>query len=478
MRKSRVGVFLLMLMAGGSLGRGQPFTQPQETLPGFAPGNLLEGRGIDNVNVYSGDPGVVIPLGPEYTLAAGSAWQFRAYHSAKSWTLDNTCTDTGGVTRNRAYVTGYPTLGAGWTVELGYIRPIRTDLGIHRYNSPDGAPHEVSGVVAGPFYSDFHTNLRVRRIPTTGSTINSFEVDFPDGTIHVFGHRYNRPWKSVSYDFSDVLWQDRASEQDRYGLTQIKNRFNQVLLDVEYVADLPLANAWKVRRIRLNPPASPPAGACGQPGSREICYNWGTTVAGGLTWDVLLSVDFPSLGGGKLTAAFAYQPHSGLTRNGFHDISAGPGCAAIPATAAVPILGSITLSGTGLPSLSYGLEYNLPPSASFQGTLRQITLPTGGQIAYTYDGTASLTYCTQFDCPDLELTATAAAAAASSSFVLTPGLLAMNRFVDNSPAVISRTAIDPVTSLTSTSTYDRVHEIRFLGGGGGPDEDRDRKSVV
>ncbi len=36
------------------------------------------------MNIFSGDPGVVAPLGPEYALGAGVSWQVRAYYSAGS----------------------------------------------------------------------------------------------------------------------------------------------------------------------------------------------------------------------------------------------------------------------------------------------------------------------------------------------------------------------------------------------------------
>jgi hypothetical protein len=52
-------------------------SQPPDTLPGFKPNNVLESRGIDNVNPFSGDPGIVVPLGPEYPLSAGNSWQLK-----------------------------------------------------------------------------------------------------------------------------------------------------------------------------------------------------------------------------------------------------------------------------------------------------------------------------------------------------------------------------------------------------------------
>jgi hypothetical protein len=38
--------------------------QPDETLPGFKPNDVIGGGPVDHVNVYSGDTGIVLPLGP------------------------------------------------------------------------------------------------------------------------------------------------------------------------------------------------------------------------------------------------------------------------------------------------------------------------------------------------------------------------------------------------------------------------------
>ncbi len=89
--------------------------QPDETLPGFKANNVYHDLGsVDHVNIYNGDTGVVIPLGPTYPLGPGVTWQLKAYNSAKMWTYDQRCPIVpGAAVMGHAVITGYPTLGAG-----------------------------------------------------------------------------------------------------------------------------------------------------------------------------------------------------------------------------------------------------------------------------------------------------------------------------------------------------------------------------
>src|ERR1700737_286282 len=79
-RRLQVGTFLLpALLLVSASGLAQVFNgQPDETLPGFTSGSVFHSSGVDNVNVFSGDPGIVIPLGPSYTLSGGYTWQLKA----------------------------------------------------------------------------------------------------------------------------------------------------------------------------------------------------------------------------------------------------------------------------------------------------------------------------------------------------------------------------------------------------------------
>src|SRR5262249_10208758 len=117
----RVAILLTLscLTAAAPVSAQDP-DQPIETLPGFKANDVIQGGSWDNIQLYSGDVGGIVPIGPKYTLAPGFDWQLRAYYSAKLWNYTS-CTDVVSTFR-QAYASGFPTLGAGWNFHLGYIR--------------------------------------------------------------------------------------------------------------------------------------------------------------------------------------------------------------------------------------------------------------------------------------------------------------------------------------------------------------------
>jgi hypothetical protein len=155
---------------------GQTDGQPVETLPGFKSNNVYHDFGsVDHVNVYSGDPGIVIPLGPEYPLSPGLTWQLRATYSSKFWTL---CNDE-GTGKTFAYINGYPTLGVGWGLHLGFVyksdpSAVPPQGGV--YVSPTTGRHDFFDDVTGTISKD-GSGLR-----KSGNGLPQYTVEFPDGT--------------------------------------------------------------------------------------------------------------------------------------------------------------------------------------------------------------------------------------------------------------------------------------------------------
>src|SRR5262249_12870589 len=152
--------------------------------------NVFHSGSIDNVNVFSGDPGIVIPLGPEYTLGPNNSWQLKAYYSSKLWFFDQQCGADPTITVHHAYLRGSPTIGAGWTLNLGYINA-GTPGAAGEYLSPDGGKHKFTSMPStAPWYSTDGTHLRVNY--TTTPTAR-YVVEFPDGTRQEFAQQYIRP---------------------------------------------------------------------------------------------------------------------------------------------------------------------------------------------------------------------------------------------------------------------------------------------
>jgi hypothetical protein len=396
------GLALLLGLARPVAAETETPVQLPETLPGFSANQLFESHAYDDVNLFSGDPAVTIPLGPEYPLAPGLSWQLAAHYSVKHWRLDSRCgTQNNIANTKRAVLTGYPTLGAGWTLELGYVRaPLHIEpAGAFYYVGPDGGQHRLSvdmqrSASAPPYYSLDGTRLRF-----SGDGIgNPYLLEFPDGTKQVFGHRYSPPGPAPgsSPDFSDEA--PAAESTDRYGLTEIRDRFGNTRLQVAYVAEHPDMNAWRVSQVTLQNGSGP----------IPVSFNWTTVVVSDTTagagayesnsnpaWPVLSSLVFPTTAG-SLTVAFGYTA-AAFQRNGF-DNSGNPECGdRLPSSVAVPLLTSIVAGGSG--GYSFGFAYWTQPSPDHAGALTQMTLPTGGKVLYTYDLIGDVPCFFGVDCP-------------------------------------------------------------------------------
>jgi RHS repeat-associated protein len=424
--------------------------QPAETLPGFKPNNVLEVRGIDNVNLFNGDPGVVVPLGPDYPLGPGYRWQLTAHYSVKFWKLDiYECTYQQFV--HHAFVSGYPTLGAGWTLELGYVSTddVGESAAAGIYHSPDGGRHPFFGT--SQYLTRDGTHLRVSKPTST-----SYQVEFPDGSRHVFAHAYTRPRPTAgpSYDFNDVNWGAAASTTPRYGLTSIEDSFDATLLRVNY-----LSSTWKVSSIVLNP---------NTPQERSIDFTWGTQQVGTgtpVTWEVLSSIKFPAAGSRELTVEFGFHPSSSTFQRPVYDNSVELGICINPNTVFVPLLQAVNFWDRSLspPSflMSYGFDYQL--TDPFGGVLIQTTLPTKGIVGYAYDKTTEVCWG-GFGCTS-DLEASGGSGFASAPLAPDPEREDLSLYWDTSAAVVQRTETDPYTSVATSVSYDRYQVVPLDGLG-------------
>jgi len=357
--------------------------QPDETLPGFSSKNLLEGHSVDNVNLFSGDPGLVIPLGPDYTLSAGAKWQLSAYYSSKFWHFDDKdCTTQNPM--QHALLRGSPTLGVGWTLDPGYYLP--SSLSESGYHAPDG------GV---PTRHLAMSHLRVRMNPTGLCTAPCYAVDFPDGTTQVFATAFNRPRPTLTncpactypnQDFTDDDWTIDPSASTRYGLTKIIDQFGSTVLTVQYgVLDgQSHYHPDEINTITIH-----------QAQDQVIQYHWGDVIDpdyanGTPDWRVVTSIDFPTAGG-TLSTVFTMLTGT-IARNNF-DSSIGSGslCPSSSSQTSFRVgvhyvsqidfkQGGTTLATYSFPGYQLGIQ-------NFEPLLTQATLPTGGSINYTYSKT-------------------------------------------------------------------------------------------
>lgn len=408
--------------------------QPGETLPFFRPDGVFDSRGIDNINLFNGDTGVIIPLGPVYNLGPTTTWQLRAYNTAKLWHLSQTCEND--PTNRFAYVSGNPTLGVGWTLEPGYIES-------GRYVGPDGTPHRFPNGV-----SEDGSHLRL----TAFTNPTSYTVEFPDGSIHRFTHSQTVP-KPTSIDFR--TWDFGATAPTRYGLTEIDDAFGNIVLKVDYDPD-GVNRPGEFTSITLGTTAF---GAS----APVITFTW-TTVN---NWRCLSSIVLPAPGGTQLKVTFAISAFS-FTRNVF-DLSwtgtcspfSGPTANVIKMTE-VKVADSPTADAI-TKTFSYFFAYYGaadPDNTQKQGALQTIYLPSSqttassalATITYDYAVTAYVNIvspgCEPYTCmftphnqPELNIDQ-------------------FKTFLDKTPGVKTRDEFDPFTNRHAVVYFDRLQFYR------------------
>jgi len=229
----RFALMKLGLLAVWTAGIAQ---QPNETLPGFRMGNVFDAHGIDNINLFSGDPGVVIPLGPEYTLGPSYKWQLKAYYSAKLWTMSGCDSDD----TRFAWLRGDPTIGVGWSLQLGYMETMyyqaNPTIAFSRgYVSPDGGRHPLEGGASTVDYTKDGTQLRVTASPSFAQP-TQYTVEFPDGSIQTFDHTFSAPQSSPvgSPEFSNRAAGVPWNTEKRFGLASVQDSVGNVALTVNY----------------------------------------------------------------------------------------------------------------------------------------------------------------------------------------------------------------------------------------------------
>jgi hypothetical protein len=327
------GLFRLIGAAGGvmlavTLAHGRLEAQPAETLPFFLSNQAFDSHGVENINIFNGDTGISVPIGPSYPLGpTGFQYQLAIHNSLKFWHFSAATCPSGG-DRQFAWIAGDPTIGVGWTLSPGYVVK-RLPAGVWEYRDPSGGVHQVDLVAANPAVTDDGGYLRIKAFPAPGNA-TSYTVEFPDGTIHTFDHQYNPPAASpASVDFRNVNYGESA--QSRFGLGDIKDRFGNTLVTVNWSG----TNPSEISSISLATLGS------------SISFTWANHAAGSFTWRVLDYVTFPAPGSKQLRVDFSYLAGGAtFARNAF-DTSAGSGCTVSPANVSVPQLTTVTFLDPG-----------------------------------------------------------------------------------------------------------------------------------
>ncbi len=296
---------------------------------------------IDSINLFNGNLNLRMPLGQSYPVSAGVSYGLVLSYNSSAWDyVPNTTVPPATV---RAYPDRLSNAGMGWRVTLGTLvaPPDELNKSPHWiYLSPDGGDHV--------FFSGYTSDCANQTCYTKDNSFLRLSwsssqpvITFPDGVRHVF-----EP--------------DPASNGSRWRLEMILGTFaswNDPDVEIEYSScSSPCSSQWTIRDRHL----------------RQQVVSFVADPSNAYR-DLVDSISLSIFGGGTATYYFHYVPRTygaPCTRSDIANVSIQ-----------VPLLDTVTLpDGT-----VYRMTYDPTDCASY-GSLRKLTLPTGGEIAWDYAG--------------------------------------------------------------------------------------------
>jgi YD repeat-containing protein len=192
-RRALVALAVAFLIAGPLRGQQSP-----NAVKGLPSNGVFESNEVDQINLFNGSLNLTIPIGQTYKVAGDFSYSFRLTYSSNNWEYNTREVDeydrNGYLIQHfyaQAYLSGLSNAGVGWLFTLGRLLPPGThsSQSEYCYESPDGGEHCFEPKLhdsdptsdSTTSYSRDGTYLRMRIVGTTR------EIDFPDGTTHVFG---------------------------------------------------------------------------------------------------------------------------------------------------------------------------------------------------------------------------------------------------------------------------------------------------
>nr|MDQ3280899.1 hypothetical protein [Acidobacteriota bacterium] len=331
---------------------------------GVRPNRLYEFDNIDTINLLNGNLMIAVPIGAAAPVGPQLGLQLKLVYNSKVWDYE-VIFDPNQATPD---ITGHPNhrsnAGLGWRLSLGQLLPPNDSTLEYEnrltwvYEGPSGDenlfhrnfPGEASTAGTDAVMFSPAARLRLRTI----SPIER-EVDFPSGEIHTFIKAASGQWLLVKQrdrfgNSIDIYHRyDSSGKESYWEITDSKHEPNSktVIVHFQDVDESSLSDTtWRGRIVE----------------SVEV-RTFGTTTKA--------KYEF------KYTY-IAVPPACGDTETG-----SGPA-----RTTTLPFLTSVKQpDGT-----SYTFDYHRTVTECEQGALKQMNLPSGGALGYTYR-----TYQIQFD---------------------------------------------------------------------------------
>ena len=209
---------------------------------GLEPDKLYQLGDVDSVDTTTGRVGIVLPVGPGFTVNGGFSYGLKVSYNSNVWDYVIRNTTCGTPPQPSVYTDAFPNrtsnAGLGWLLTMGRLydgRDTKNPIsGASTYVSPDGAEHPFAGGALHygeplPSTDGTHTYVYTTdgsylRMQTTPSNDTTRVIEHPDGTFDTFS----------LYDTQNYYWR-LTSSSDRLGST----------ITVAYSDNTPTAN-WTI----------------------------------------------------------------------------------------------------------------------------------------------------------------------------------------------------------------------------------------
>ena len=318
---------------------------------GFAPDKVFAFGDLDSVNLFNGNLGLTLPIGGSYPVTSSFSYGLVLSYNSNVWDFESTTYKINGIDQSftKADPSKESNAGLGWTVSLGKVYPSGIDgSGSWRYLSEDAAEHVFydklhntleEAKTTNVFYTRDGSYLRLTASSITGGQALVATVEFPDGRIKVF---------------------TRTSGTDAFRLGVIKDLFGNQVSVTYPAAPAGYSSRWEIS----------------DPHSRHQYVDF-KTVNG---MEVVSRVTLEAFGGvNDQIYDFAYTSAT-ISRSCLQDDPYAP------STAAVALLSTVTAAydGSKYTFNTYNTTCGGTLPNNLPGTLAKMTLPTLGQIEWTY----------------------------------------------------------------------------------------------
>lgn len=202
---------------------------------GFWADHAFDLGGIDHVNEFSGNLILTIPLGQTYRADGELSYRLSLVYDGQVWDAREGAPGTTAVKPSAIW-----NAGMGFLVTLGRILPANSSLNPDDellYLSPDGAKRrffeklhpEDTDEDAGFQFTRYTRDGSYLRLRVTGNPATGYELDFPDGSTHLFNAQGILEWivgpylnaLHITYDL-DELGNETWSLDDGFRQHEVK----------------------------------------------------------------------------------------------------------------------------------------------------------------------------------------------------------------------------------------------------------------